>query len=174
MKYLRVFACLICVFAFSVIAFGQNNKIPAMDFTAVSMNGEKIELNSLKGKVVVLTFWTTRCVACHDDIPRLNRLTEQYKGQNVVFLAITTDNATKVQNYLKKNRFNFSILPDRFDLLLQYARHDGVGNVNMGFPTHFLVNQNGEIEFRTSGFNKIKQLDSGISQLLTAGRTRVE
>jgi peroxiredoxin len=174
MKILRVSVCLIFVFAFSITAFGQNGRIPAKDFTAVSMSGEKIELNLLKGKVVVLTFWTTRCAACHDDIPKLNRLTEQYKGQDVVFLAITTDNTTKVQNYLKKNRFNFNILPDRFDLLLEYARRDGAGNVDMGFPTHFLVNQNGEIEFRTSGFGKIKQLNSGISQLLTAGRTRVE
>ncbi|HEX8286596.1 MAG TPA: TlpA disulfide reductase family protein [Pyrinomonadaceae bacterium] len=174
MNFARLLVCLSFIAAFSVGIFGQSQKPEAENFSAVTMNGQPIELDCLRGKVVVLTFWTTRCAACHSAIPKLNRLTEEYKGQDVVFIGITTDNAAKVQKYLRKTRFDFNILADRFDLLLKYARHDGTGNVDMGFPTHFLVNQNGEIEFRTSGFGKIKQLDSGIEQLLNTKHARVE
>ena len=173
MKFARLIFCLslIAVFSFAVAA---QRKMNAENFTAVTMNGQTVQLDSLRGKIVVMTFWTTRCTACHHVIPKLNRLTEQYRGKDVVFLGVTTDNAAKVQNYLKKNRFDFNILPDQFGVLLKYAGRDVAGNVDMVFPTHFLVNQNGEIEFRTSGFDKVKQLDSGINQLLSSRQARVE
>ena len=166
--------CLLVVFAFSTVAFGQRNKTIAEDFSAVSMNGETVELSSLKGKIVVLTFWTTRCAVCHAEIPKLNRLSETYKGKNVVFLGLTTENQAKVSNYLKKNQFNFNILPDSFGVVLKYADKDNRGNIMMGFPAHFLINQNGEIELKTSGFDKTEQLNSGISRLLQTETAKVE
>lgn len=174
MKFAGLLFCLSVIAAFSSAAFGQQQKINAENFSAVTMNGQTIELDALRGKVVVMTFWTTRCGACHHVIPKLNRLTEHYRGQDVVFLAVTTDNAASVRNYLKKIRFDFDILPDRFDVLLKYAGRDSAGNLDITFPTHFLVNQNGEIELRTTGFNKIKRLDAVINQLLTAKQARVE
>ena len=174
MKTLRLLVCLIFVFAFSVIISGQNYKMPAENFSAVSMDGERIELNSLKGKVVVLTFWSTRCQNCHGVIPKLNRIANNYKGKDVVFLALTMENQAKVENYLRKNQFNFKILPNTFDVVLKYADKNGTGFIEMAFPTHFLVNQNGEIELKTSGFDKAGQIDSVISRLLSSGQARVE
>jgi peroxiredoxin len=174
MKFARLLLCLSVIAVFSLAAFGQQHKTSAENFSAADMNGQTVQLSLLRGKVVVLTFWTTRCAACHYDIPKLNKLTEEYKGQDVVFLAVTTDNAANVQKYLKKNRFSYNILPDRFDILLKYAKPDSTGKIDVTFPTHFLVNQSGEIEFRTSGFGKIKQLDNGINQLLSSRSARVE
>jgi len=53
-------------------------------------------------------------------------------------------------------------------VVLKYADKDGDGNVAMGFPAHFLINQKGEIELKTSGFDKTEMLDSRISQLLAS------
>lgn len=174
MKVLRLVLCLLVVFAFSAIAFGQKNKTIAENFSVSSMNGETVELSALKGKVVILTFWSTRCAICHTEIPKLNRLSETYKDKNVVFLGLTTENQAKVENYLKKTRFNFNILPDSFGVVLKYADKDRQGNIMMGFPAHFLINQNGEIEFKTSGFDKTEQLNSGISRLLQSEIAKVE
>jgi peroxiredoxin len=174
MKFVRLFFCLSVIAVFALAAVAQQRKINAENFIAADMNGRTVQLDSLRGKIVVLTFWTTRCAACHYDIPKLNKLTEEYKGQDVVFLAVTTDNAANVQKYLRKNRFDYNILPDRFDILLKYAKPDSSGKIDITFPTHFLVNQKGEIEFRTSGFGKIKQLDNGINQLLSSRSVRVE
>lgn len=157
---------LFLILLFSCVAFAQKNKPLAENFSAASMNGQTVELNNLKGKVVVISFWTTRCPVCHSEIPKLNSLAARYKNRNVVFLGLTTDNETKVENYIKKNPFNFTLVPNSFGILLKYAEKDGQGNILMGYPAHFVINQSGEIELKTSGFDKTEKLNSEINRLL--------
>lgn len=165
MNFFRFAFCFVLIFAFSVFAFGQNGKIKAQDFRAVSMNGETVELSALKGKVVVLTFWSTRCGACQGVIPKLNRIAKNYQNENVVFLALTSENPANVANYLRKNTFDFKILPNTFDVVLKYGSKGG-GRVEMPLPAHFVVNQYGEVVMNASGFSKTGQLDAEISRLL--------
>ena len=174
MNNLKIIFCLALILAFSTFAFGQKNKSLAESFTAVSLSGETINLESLKGKVVVLTFWSTRCDICKSEIPKLNNLVKTYKGKDVVFLALTADNAAKVQGFLKSKPFNFNILPNSFGVLLKYADKDREGNINMGFPAHFLLNQEGEIVLKTSGFDKTEALNSQINRLLATRLAKVE
>ena len=159
---------LILILACAVVAFGQssNAKPLAETFSATSMDGATVDLAALKGKIVMITFWTTRCAICVSEIPQLNKLAASYKDKDVVFLGLTTDNETKVQNFIKKKPFDFNLLPNSFGVLLKYAKRDGNGNVNMGFPTHFLINQQGEIELKTDGFDKVAMLNSTIARLL--------
>jgi peroxiredoxin len=96
---------------------------------------------------------------------------EKYRGQNVVFLGLTTDNESKVEAYLKSNQFNFNILPNSFGVVLQYADRDKQGNIDIGFPAYFLIDQNGSIELKNSGWDKTVDLDAKISRLLSAGQT---
>ncbi len=153
---------------FSIAIFGQTSKIKplAETFTATSLDGRTFDLLQLKGKVVMITFWTTRCTICAAEIPKLNQLVASYQGKDVVFLGLTTDNEMKVQNFIKKKPFTFNLLPNSFGILLKYAEKDGNGNINMGYPTHFLINQKGEIEFKTDGFDKTELLDAQINRLL--------
>ena len=152
------------VFSQQVLRPGQS----APKFSAASLNGQLYDLNNLKGKVVVLTFWSTRCPICHSEIPKLNRLAERFKGQDVVFLGLTTDNESKVSNYLRSSPFQFNILPNSFGVLLQYADRDRQGNIDMGFPAYFVLNQNGALEYRASGWDKTPSLDSSIGRLLNS------
>jgi peroxiredoxin len=158
-------AVLFLIVVFSCVAFAQKK---AENFSAVSMNGQTIELSSLKGKVVVISFWTTRCPICHEEIPKLNNLAARYKNRNVVFLGLTTDNEAKVENYTKKNPFDFTLVPNSFGILLKYAEKDGAGNIDVGYPAHFLINQNGEIELKINGFDKTEILNSEINRLLAS------
>lgn len=174
MKYPRILSCLVIIVTFSLVSFGQKSKPAAENFSAVSMNGHTINLESLKGKIVVLTFWSTRCDICVSEIPKLNHLVNSYRGKDVVFLGLTMDNPAKVETFLKRKPFNFDILPNSFGVVLKYAEKDGTGNINMGFPTHFLVNQNGEIELKTNGFDKTDVLNSRINRLLTTKNLKVE
>jgi Thiol-disulfide isomerase and thioredoxins len=103
---MRPFLIVVFTIVFSLSAFGQQSLregSAAPEFAAASMNGRVFDLNQLRGKVVVVTFWSTRCAICHSEIPKLNKLAEKYKGQNVVFLALTTDNESKVDAYLRGN-----------------------------------------------------------------------
>ena len=136
-------------------------------FSGQALDGTMYDLDQLHGKVVVLTFWSTRCEICHSEIPNLNRVAERYRGRDVVFLAVTMDNETKINPYLKRNPFNFTILPNSFGVMLKYADRDRAGNINMGFPAHFLISRKGTIALRTDGWDKAANLDAQISRLLT-------
>lgn len=161
-------AVLFLIVVFSCVAFAQKNKPFAENFSAAAMNGQTVELSGLKGKVVVISFWTTRCPICHEEIPKLNNLAVRYKNKDVVFLGLTTDNEAKVENYTKKNPFNFNLIPNSFGILLKYAEKDGQGNIMMGYPAHFVINKEGAIELKTSGFDKTEKLDSEINRLLAS------
>jgi len=168
---MRLFIALFITFLLTVSALAQTNKRPkplAENFTATSLDGKTFDLADFRGKVVVLTFWSTKCSICHNEIPKLNRLVQSYKDKDVVFLGLTMENSNKIEPYLRKTTFNFNILPNSFGVVLKYADKSGDGRIAMGFPAHFLINQKGEIELKTSGFDKTEMLDSGISQLLNA------
>lgn len=139
----------------------------APTFSGQALDGTLYDLDQLQGKVVVLTFWNTRCAICHSEIPNLNRVAERYRGKDVVFLAVTMDNEARVNPYIKRNPFNFTILPNGFGVMLKYADRDRAGNINMGFPAHFLINRNGAIALRTDGWDKAANIDSQISRLLS-------
>ncbi|MEP7076329.1 MAG: TlpA disulfide reductase family protein [Acidobacteriota bacterium] len=149
----------------------------APEFSAPAMNGQVYDLNQLQGKVVVITFWSTKCEICHSEIPKLNQMAERYKGRDVVFLALTMENEAKVENYLRSTPFNFTIVPNSFGMVMQYADRDKAGNINMGFPAYFLVDQSGSIQVKASGWDKTSAIDSRISSLLsspTASKTSAE
>ena len=162
---------LIFTLVFASLAAGQQQLRPgqaAPDFAAETLDGKFYNKQNLQGKVVVLTFWSTRCEICHSEIPNLNRVAERYRDKDVVFLAVTMDNESKISPYIKRNPFNFNILPNSFGVMLKYADKDRSGNINMGFPAHFLINRKGQIALRTDGWDKAANLDSQISRLLSA------
>lgn len=168
---MRSLITLIAFFLFATPIFAQQQLrpgAPAPDFAAEAMDGRFYSLGQLQGKVVVLTFWTTRCAICHSEIPKLNRLADHYRGQDVVFLALTMDGPPKVEPYLRKNPFAFSVVPNSFGVMLKYADIDKSGNINMGFPAHFIVDRRGAIALRTDGWDKTENLNAKISKLLAS------
>ena len=140
----------------------------APEFAVESLDGKYYSLSQLQGKVVVLTFWSTKCPICHSEIPKLNQVADRYKGQDVVFLALTMENQTKIEPYLRRNPFAFSVVPNSFGVVLKYADTDKGGNINMGFPAHYLIDKNGAIVHRTDGWDKAADLQARISRLLAS------
>jgi peroxiredoxin len=151
-------------------AFAQQNLQvgqAAPEFVAQTLDGQTVNLKDLQGKVVVLTFWSTRCAICHAEIPKLNQIVERYKGQDVAFLALTMENEAKVNPYLRKTPFNYTILTNGFGVVLKYANMTKDGAINMGFPSYFLIDRQGAISLKTEGWDKASNLDNQISRLLT-------
>lgn len=164
MKRIVLILNLALILGLSLNIFAQ--KTPAENFTAEALDGRLVELDQLRGKVVVMTFWSTTCLICDAEIPKLNQMVSKYEGRDVVFLGLTVENPTKVENFLKQRPFNFEILPSTFGVLLKYADKDRNGNVVMGFPAYFILNQNGEVELKDSGWDRIPKVDSQIGRLL--------
>jgi peroxiredoxin len=167
---LSVVFCLI--FAFTVLGQQRIGSMAEV-FNGTSLEGKDIYLDQYRGNVVVLNFWSTRCVICHEEIPKLNKLSQKHAGKDVVFLALTMENETKVSLYLQKRPFQFTIVPNSLGVLLKYADRDNRGNVNMGFPAYFIINQAGELVHKSSGWDKTGQIDSTITKLLSSGATKI-
>ena len=166
---IRIFNLFLVTLVITVSAFAQQSLRPgaaAPDFNGESLDGKIFNLSALQGKVVVLTFWSTRCEICHTEIPKLNQVVKRYKNKDVVFLALTMENQLKVEPYLRKNPFDFSILPNSFGVFLKYADMDKGGNINMGFPSYFLIDQRGSITLKSDGWDKASKLDSQIQRML--------
>lgn len=128
----------------------------AQDFTAYDIEGNKISLNSLKGKIIVLNFWFTQCKPCIVEMPKLNKLVKKYKN-DVVFLSITFDKKETVKKLLVNREFNYTHITDNESILSSY-------NVNT-FPTHIIIDQKGEIILRKVG-DFIEEMDIKIELLL--------
>ncbi|WP_452220216.1 peroxiredoxin family protein [Lacinutrix salivirga] len=116
----------------------------ALDFIVKDINGKNIKLSELRGKVVVLNFWFTKCPPCIVEIPELNALKAEFEGQDVVFLAITFNKKENVKQFLKTKEFNYTMGVNANDAISTY----GV----QSYPTNMVINQNGEIVLKEIGY----------------------
>jgi peroxiredoxin len=167
---MRTLSTILLSLVLMTAAHGQQNLQvgqTAPDFAAQTLEGQPVNLKDLQGKVVVLTFWSTRCAICHAEFPKLNQVVERYQSQDVVFLAVTMESAAKVNPYLQKNRVSPTIVTNGFGVVLKYANMTKDGAINMGFPSYFLINKQGAISHRAEGWDKSQNLDNQISKLLT-------
>ncbi|MDX1277791.1 peroxiredoxin [Oceanihabitans sediminis] len=116
----------------------------ALDFIAKDINGKHYKLSELRGKVVVLNFWFTKCGPCIAEIPQLNALVSNFKNKDVVFLAITFNKKDIVKPFLESNPFAYTILPNANDVISMYR-------VN-SYPTSIVINKKGEIVLKELGY----------------------
>jgi thiol-disulfide isomerase/thioredoxin len=65
-----------------------------------SITGEEVNSDKLKGKIVMINFWSTSCGPCLEEIPQLNKLKEKY-DKDVHFIAIAPDKKKDIQ-YIKE------------------------------------------------------------------------
>lgn len=123
-------------------AFTKGEK--ALDFIVTDLNGKSIKLSELKGKVVVLNFWFTKCGPCVVEMPKLNALVKEYKNKEVVFLAITFNKKGVVENFLDETEFNYTIAANANDVITMY----GV----QSYPTSIVINKKREIVLKEIGY----------------------
>ena len=112
----------------------------APDFAAKALDGSRVDLRSLKGKVVVLNFWFIACASCRAHQPKLNVLKSKFaERDDVVFIAITYESSGDVKKYLAKERFDFIQITDA-DAILKPFRFSG-------YPKNIVLNKDGEIVY---------------------------
>lgn len=167
---MRIFAIAFFLSVLAVPVFSQftlkvGSRAPV--FAATALDGTSYDLNDMRGSVVVLTFWSTKCEICRSERPKLNQMVKNFAGKKVVFLSLTMENEGWVEAYLKQNPVEAHVLPNSLGVVLQYADRDRDGNLDMGFPSFFVVNDVGKIEYRTSGYNKTDALGTSITRLLS-------
>ena len=112
----------------------------AADFTLKDLRGDQISLASLRGKVVFLNIWATWCPPCREEMPSIESLYKDFKGnKDFVVLAVSQDtDGSLVQPFVKKNHLQFTVLLDPRNEVGE--RYD----VN-GIPETFIIGRNGRI-----------------------------
>jgi len=63
----------------------------AIDFAGATIDGKMVKLSDFKGKVVLVDVWATWCAPCKQEIPSLQKLEEEMKGLDVVFISYSVD-----------------------------------------------------------------------------------
>lgn len=121
---------------------GETN---AMKYTISGVGGEKLDLATLRGKVVVLDFWATWCGPCRTQYPMYERVKESFKSRgDVVFLGINTDqDRDLVKPFLNEQKWNKAVYyEDGLSSLLKVS----------SIPTTIIFDRKGELFTRMNGF----------------------
>ena len=132
----------------------------APDFSVKDMDGKTYSLSSLKGKIVVINFWFVECKPCVIEMPELNEIVQKYKSEEVVFLAFALNKQPKIESFLKKHSFDYTILPDSRAVIGDYKIKS--------YPAHIILDQNSKIAFSIRGLSNstASEIDEAIEGLI--------
>jgi peroxiredoxin len=136
---------------------------PAAQF--ITLKGEKIATADLRGKVVLVNFWATDCVACVQEMPRIVETYNKFapQGFETIAVAMSYDPPNYVLNYAEKNRLPFKVALDTSGEL---ARR--FGNVRFT-PMTFLIARDGRIAGQYLGEPDFAALQALVERELGAG-----
>jgi len=121
------------------------------------------DLESHKGKVVIVDFWASWCVPCRRSFPWLNAMHQKYADEGLVIIGVNLDaDRSEAMMFLEKFPPEFSIYHDETKDL---AREFGV----VAMPSSYLIGRDGDIRQKHFGF-KVKKQDEYESAIVDALR----
>ena len=112
---------------------------PAPNFTSTSVDGQQIELAKLKGQVVVLNFWFTRCQPCIEEMPDLNKLVNHYSDKEVKFISLAPEEASVLKTFFVKHPFNFTAIASSENIRIEKFR------LFSAWPYSIIIDREGKI-----------------------------
>lgn len=114
---------------------------PAPNFTFPGLDGKMVSLTDYKGKVVFLNAWATWCPPCREEMPSMEKLYQQLKGEDFEILAVSIDTsgAEAVGPFIKEYGLSFPALLDAGGTI-----RDLYGTT--GIPESYIIGKEGLIE----------------------------
>ena len=112
----------------------------APDFTVEMVDGSKVQLSKLKGKVVVVNFWATWCPPCREELKHVQKqLIDRFKGKKFTFLPISRgEKKDVVEAFRKKMNYTFPMgLDPQQSIYKLYASNY--------IPRNFVVDKVGKV-----------------------------
>lgn len=117
-----------------------------------TIEGDPFNLNMLKGKVVLVMFWSTGCAVCRDKMPELRKNYAGWAGKPFELVAVSTD--ARVQDLMDYERIITRTVPlkQRFVQLWtgESSYKDNLGKQAM-LPAAYLMDKNGKVVARFVG-----------------------
>jgi len=119
----------------------------APDFELIDLEGKSIILSSLRGKVVVLNFWTLWCRYCKLEFYDLEKFYNQYKDRGLEMLMVNTgkgDRKEDLEKFMKEKGYSFKVLLDRERCVTEDYRIPAI-------PMTFIIGKDGTIRKKIRG-----------------------
>ena len=135
----------------------------APDFTVEMLDGSKVTLSELRGKVVLVGFWATWCPPCRQELSHMQKdVIDRFAGQDLVVLPISRGEKRKtVEEYIAKMGYTFPIgLDGDQSIYRKYASNY--------IPRSFVVGRDGKVVYVAVGYDEqiAKEIDAAISEAL--------
>ena len=119
----------------------------APDFELDDLTGKKVRLSDFKGKVVLVDFWATYCLPCHEAIPELQALQDKFRDKGLEVVGISVDAYTgHVPEFVAEHGMKYAVVldPDQ-----STAKSYGFSQL----PTTFLIGRDGKIIRKWLGYD---------------------
>ena len=132
------------------------------EFEHTTLSGERINGQSLRGKVVLMGFWYMDCFACRSSIAHLSELQSKYEDQQFMVLGINgiDHDREAMSAYKKKYAINYPLL-----IADEYTEKRYSIRV---YPTLYLIDRRGQLQYIHHGFStdSMKQIEKKIRELI--------
>lgn len=126
-----------------------NIKSPEFVSNLVDLNGQAVSKEKMQNKILVLDFWATWCVPCMQEMPYLQKVYEQFKGDpDVEFLVINSGSKNSLDDakgWWGNKKYSFPV----------YYNNDPMIGEKLAFnviPAVYIIDKSGNIRFKTIGF----------------------
>ena len=134
--------------------------IPAPDFRLKDIHGEEVAISKVKGKVILLRFWSTRCVSCKEEMPKLEASYKKLKEKGFEILAVNVeDPLEKAMDFAHELNLTYPILIDEDQKAANQYKVFGV-------PTSFFIDKEGVVRGRVFGELDEKGIENIVVPLL--------
>ncbi|WP_446742642.1 TlpA family protein disulfide reductase [Silvibacterium acidisoli] len=131
--------------------------------TLKDLQGHKVRIADLHGKIVVLNFWATWCGPCNAEMPMVVKTAATYAGKNVVFIGVSVDapqTQKKIPSYLTGHQISYPIWTGATD--------DDMKRLQLGdaVPATAFLDQDGVIRSRILGQMRPGEMEERIDWLI--------
>ena len=147
---------------------------PPLDGAVTWLNSPPLTLAQLKGKVVVVDFWTYSCINCLRSIPYVRAWAQKYKDQGLVVIGVHAPefafekDVKNVRKAVADLKIGYPVAVDN-----NYAIWRAFGN--QYWPAHYFIDANGQVRHHHFGEGGYDQSERVIQQLLAeAGKAKVD
>ncbi|MEO7742054.1 MAG: redoxin domain-containing protein [Usitatibacter sp.] len=114
-------------------------------FELSALDGRKVDLAALRGRVVLINYWATWCEPCREEMPAIERLRAKMKGRPFEVLAVNYgESEERVSSFVAKLNLSMPILLD------PYKNSVAAWKVR-GLPMTFLVDFRGRVRYWSFG-----------------------
>ena len=151
-----------------IVALLEAARKPApVDLTLADLDGRKVHLKDLRGKVVVLNFWATWCGPCKEEMPLLVELEKVWKPKGVTFVGVSLDE--------RETRKNIPAFLNRFQVTYPVwigATVDDLAKLGLGeaVPDTAFIDEEGFIFARVLGEIREAEMEERL-KWITGGRS---